>query len=91
MQLAIFALILSVISGVGAGISAFLYLRQESLEPTQSEELLFSIWQVVKAGKQFLTVKDKKGQIIQTRDIEDIECFYSKNIENEVKKALLSI
>jgi len=90
MELAILALTLSVISGVGSGICAFVYLRQESLQPKESEELL-SLWWITKEEEQFLAVKDKKGQIIQTRAIEDSEHFDSENVENEVRKALLSI
>lgn len=84
--LAILAFALSVISGLGTGICALLYRRQESLQPKESEELMYSIKLITKEKEQFLEVKDKEGNIIKTREIKD-----SENVENEAKKIALSL
>jgi hypothetical protein len=89
MELAIVALTLSVISGLGSGICAWLYLRKESLQEKNSEEIV-SLWRVGGDQEQFLAVKDKDGTIIEKKAIKDLQHFDSQKVEDEVKKVVIS-
>lgn len=89
MELAIVALTLSVISGLGSGICAWLYLRKESLQEKNSEEIV-SLWRVGGEQEPFLAVKNKDGTIIEKKAIKDLQHFDSQKVEDEVKKVVLS-